>query len=153
MLCDEELLMEEGREILDICSVVGIGKNIFMRVYTLFWAKRLYIYKNRQLRSHATDRLCHVVFWPLSTLRDRPIDILIWNFDIAGLAVDTTEKVSRFLRWQRHDLLLSVDLEPHPNIFRFIFDILIHACRAESIFNTLVLGPLHLGMLFPVFDL
>lgn len=90
--------MGEGGEILDICSVVGIGKNILMRVYSLFRAKRLYIYKNRHLRSPATDRLCHVVFWPLSTLRDRPIDILIWDLDIAGLAVDTTEKVSQFLR-------------------------------------------------------
>jgi hypothetical protein len=110
------------------------------------------MYKNRQL-SFPTDLLCHVIFWTLSTLRDCPIYILIRDLDIASLAVNATAKVSAIPSPKEYDLLLSIDLESYTDILRLIFNILIHARRAESIFNALVLRPFHLRVLLPVLDL
>ena len=46
-------------------------------------------------RSSVTDKsLGHVVFRPSPAFRDSPIDILIWNLDITGLAMDAAKMVS-----------------------------------------------------------
>ena len=56
-------------------------------------------------------------------------------------------------RNDRGGLLLSIDLEPHANILRLVLHVLVHTCGTESVLDTFVLRPLHLGMFIPILNL
>jgi hypothetical protein len=73
-------------------------------------------------------------------LRCLPVDVLVWNLDVACLAVYTTvNSVSNGTHLKYVvDLLLCVDLETHSDILAVVLNIFIHTCRTEAILHTLV---------------
>lgn len=100
--------------------------------------------------------LCQYVLGALSTLGSGPVDVLAWVLDIACLAVNAAvigQHEPAGAGGSVGNLLLGIDLEPHPQFFALILDVFVDACRAEPVLDALVLGPLHLGMLLPVLHL
>jgi len=91
----------------------------------------------RSLQKQGT-RLSDRILWTLSTLRCLPIDILSWDFDVAGFAVDA---------------ILCVDLKAYADVFGVVFDVFVDGGGAEAVFYALVGWVVGLCVFVPIFDL
>ena len=99
--------------------------------------------------------LSEYILGPFATLGSLPVDILSRDLDIARLTVDAASGTSAQLMmgWADGNLLLGIDLEPDAKLRTVIFNVLVHASRAEAVLDTFVLRVLLLRVRIPILDL
>lgn len=95
------------------------------------------------------------ILGPFATLGSLPVDILSRDLDITRLTVDAASGTSAQLMmgWADGNLLLGIDLEPDAKLLTVIFNVLVHASRAEAVLDTFVLRVLLLRVRIPILDL
>lgn len=110
-------------------------------VYTI-WVEEVFCKLHKKKKDSPLGKpplnLSHNVLGTLTALRRLPVDILARILDIARLTVHA---------------VLGVNLEAHPEVLALVFNVLVHACRAEPVLDALVFRVVHLGVLVPVLDL